>query len=43
MKTLKNYCKNQVLEDTILKKNSLNIYEGPSLIKKINKKILEKS
>ena len=33
MKTLKNYCKNQVLEDTILKKNSLNIYEGPSLKK----------
>ena len=33
MKTLKYYCKNQILEDVLLKKNRLNIHQGPNLEK----------
>jgi large subunit ribosomal protein L5 len=33
MKTLKDYCKNQILEDSLLKKNKYNIHQGPSLEK----------
>ena len=33
MQTLKSYCKKQLFEDILTKKNKKNIYEGPALKK----------
>jgi large subunit ribosomal protein L5 len=33
VKNLKNYCKNQVLHDILIKRNKNNVYQGPSLKK----------